>query len=83
MRRLHPLNGWALTLAWGVLAPATVAGFMTTWLDAMSWIRSDITVFVICGIIAQWVGAIWWGRMTEWDLATRNYQLRPLARVKS
>jgi ABC-type transport system involved in cytochrome c biogenesis permease component len=83
MRRLHPLNGWALTLAWGVLAPATVAGFMTAWLDAMSWVRSDITVFVISGVVAQWAGAIWWGRMTEWDLATRNYQLRPLARVRS
>ncbi len=83
MRRLHPLNGWAVTLAWGVLAPATVAAFMTAWLDAMSWIRSDITVFVILGVVAQWAGAIWWGRMTEWDLATRNYQLKPLARVRS
>lgn len=83
MRRLHPLNGWALTLAWGLLAPAAVGGFMTAWLDAMSWVQSDSGVFVTSSVVAQWVGAIWWGRMTEWDLATRNYQLRPLARVRS
>jgi hypothetical protein len=83
MRRLHPLNGWVLTLAWGVLAPAAMGGFITAWLEAMSWVESDIHVFVISFVVAQWAGAIWWGRMTEWDLETRNYQLRPLARVRS
>jgi hypothetical protein len=83
MRRLQPLNGWVLTLAWGVLAPAAMGGFATAWLEAMSWVESDIHVFVISFVVAQWAGAIWWGRMTEWDLETRNYQLRPLARVRS
>jgi hypothetical protein len=48
----------------------------------MFWVESDIRVFVIGFVVAQWAGAIWWGRMTEWDLETRNYQLRPLARVR-
>jgi len=82
MRRLHPLNGWVLTLAWGVLAPAAMGGFATAWLNAMFWVESDIRVFVIGFVVAQWAGAIWWGRMTEWDLETRNYQLRPLARLR-
>jgi len=83
MRRLHPLLGWGLTLAWGVVAPLAVGGFLTGWLDAMSWIRGrefSSILFSMAAVGSQWVGAVWWGRMTVWDLATRNYQLRPLER---
>ena len=85
MRRLHPLVGWALTLAWGVVAPMAVGGFLTGWLEAMSWIRGSefaLILFTMAAVVCQWVGAVWWGRMTVWDLATRNYQLRPLARIQ-
>lgn len=86
MRRLHPLLGWALTLAWGVASPMAVGGFLTGWLGAMSWIPGGsfpLILFSMAVVACQWVAAVWWGRMTVWDLATRNYQLRPLARVQS
>ena len=75
--------GWGLTLAWGVVAPLAVGGFLTGWLDNMSWIRGRedfLILFSMAAVGSQWVGAVWWGRMTVWDLATRNYQLRPLER---
>jgi ABC-type transport system involved in multi-copper enzyme maturation permease subunit len=86
MRRLHPLMGWAMTLAWGVAAPMAVGAFLAGWLQAMSlisgWSGFPVGIFSVATVACQWVAALWWGRMTVWDLETRNYQLRPLARIK-
>lgn len=85
MRRLHPLPGWGLTVAWGALAPAMLGGFMVAWLSVMGFEplgdEGMAFSFGLCAVLAQWAAAYWWGRMTEWDLRTRAYQRRPLART--
>jgi hypothetical protein len=74
-----------LTVAWGTLAPAMLGGFMVAWLSSMGLIggsgETSAFWFGICAVLAQWAAAFWWGRMTEWDLRTRAYQRRPLART--
>ena len=85
MRRLHPIPGWVLTVAWGTLAPAMMGGFWVAWLSSMGFIGGGgeraAFWFALCAVLAQWAAAFWWGRMTEWDLRTRAYQRRPLART--
>jgi ABC-type transport system involved in multi-copper enzyme maturation permease subunit len=85
MRRLHPIPGWVLTVAWGALAPAMLGGFGAGWLSSMGFVRGGderaAFWFGLCAVLAQWAAALWWGRMTEWDLRTRAYQRRPLART--
>ena len=85
MRRLHPIPGWVLTVAWGALAPAMLGGFCAGWLSTMGWVRGGderaAFWFGFCAVLAQWAAALGWGRMTEWDLRTRAYQHRPLART--
>ena len=85
MRRLHPIPGWVLTVAWGALAPAMLGGFGAGWLSSMGFVggggERTAFWFALCAVLAQWAAAFWWGRMTEWDLRTRAYQRRPLART--
>ena len=77
MRRLHPMVGWILVLAWGVAAPMAVAGVLTAWMGAM-FDSASAETWVVFSILAQGVASIWWGRMTVWDLETRNFMKRPL-----
>jgi hypothetical protein len=62
-----------------------LGGFMVAWLSVMGFEpRGDEGMafsFGLCAVLAQWAAAYWWGRMTEWDLRTRAYQRRPLART--
>lgn len=85
MRRLHPIVGWGLTVAWGGIAPLAVGGFLTAWMDMMGIAgHPDVHafLFVMFFVGVQWVGAVWWGRMTVWEMVTRNYQLRAFARIR-
>jgi ABC-type transport system involved in multi-copper enzyme maturation permease subunit len=77
MRRLHPLLGWLLVLAWGVVAPALVGGVAVIWFNLMLNVETPM-VWVLTTMLAQFAAAAWWGRMTIWDLDTRNFMKRPL-----
>ncbi len=79
MRRLHPMLGWVLVLAWGVVAPMGVAGVLTAFTGAL-FDRADTETWVLFAALSQGVASLWWGRMTVWDLKTRNFMKRPLQR---
>jgi ABC-type transport system involved in cytochrome c biogenesis permease component len=81
MRRLAPLLGWMVTLGWGVVVPLAVGGFLTSWFDMMGFVRANDLFFAMWVCAVQIVAALWWGKMTVWDLRTRNYRKRPLQRA--
>ncbi len=77
MRRLSPLLGWLLVLGWGLIAPMMVGTALTVWADSMLSLRGP-EVWVLATLLAQLAAAIWWGRMTAWDLRTRSFMKRPI-----
>ena len=85
MRRLHPVLGWILTLCWGVVVPFVIALFLTGWVRLMGIVPDGsgggAVFFVLNFLMVQTAAAMWWGMMTEWDLRTRAYQLKPLQRA--